>query len=93
MKKSRRTRFDNVNKRNAILKERPITEQDQVLLDILRNKYAQLGRSPTISEIPQASMIKARFGFWKNALEAAGLPPMNAPEQQRLRQRGKEVPL
>ena len=64
----------------------PITPRDQQLLSILTEKYIELGRSPTMPEVPEAAEIKARFGLWRNALETAGLPLLNDPEQQRLRQ-------
>lgn len=86
MKYSRRQHFDHIKQQADQKKERPITEQDQQLLDILIAKYNELGRSPTMAEVPEAAEIKARFGIWRNALEAAELPLLNDPEQQRLRQ-------
>ena len=43
--------------------------------DLLRQKYAQLGRLPTKKDFDSAScaQIKAYLGPWPRALEAAGL--------------------
>ena len=84
MKYSRRQHFFQIKQKADQKKEQLITEQDQRLLAILIEKYNELGRSPTMAEVPGAAEIKARFGLWRNALEA--LPLLNAPEQQRLRQ-------
>ena len=89
MKYSRRQHFDRIKQHADQKKARPITEQDQQLLDILIAKYNELGRSPTMAEVPEAAEIKVRFGIWRNALEAAGLPILNDPGQQKLRQSEK----
>ena len=86
MKYSRRQLFFQIRQKAEQKKERPLTEQDQQLLGILIAKYNELGRSPTMAEVPEAAEIKARFGLWRNALEAAGLPLLNDPDQQRIRQ-------
>ena len=43
--------------------------------DLLRQKYAELGRMPTKKDFDSAScaQIKAYLGPWPRALEAAGL--------------------
>ena len=43
--------------------------------DLLRQKYAELGRMPTKKDFDSAScaQIKASLGPWPRALEAAGL--------------------
>ena len=43
--------------------------------DLLRQKYAELGRKPTKKDFDSASsaQIKAYLGPWPRALEAAGL--------------------
>lgn len=89
MKQARSTHFYHVKKQANQRKDRPLTQQDGRLLAILTEKYIQLGRSPTIAEVPEAAEIKARFGFWKHALAAANLPLLNDPEQQRMRQKEK----
>lgn len=89
MKHTRRTHFSSIKQQADQKKDRPLTQRDQQLLTILIEKYHQLGRSPTITEVPEAAEIKARFGIWKNALAAANLPLLNAPEQQRIRQKEK----
>ena len=83
---SRRHHFSRIKQQADQRKGQPLTSRDLELLAILTEKYIELGRSPTTSEIPEASEIKIRFGFWRNALEAANLPPLNDPEQQKLRQ-------
>lgn len=67
----------------------PLAPGDEALLDGLRERARALGRSPKVSETPDAARLKARFGLWKRALQAAGLPGMNDPEQVRLREREK----
>ena len=43
------------------------------LLDILKAKAEELGRTPVFRETQQARLIAAHFGGWTKALEAAGL--------------------
>ena len=83
---SRRHHFSHIKQQADQRKNLPLSSRDQELLSILKLKYTELGRSPTMAEVPEAAEIKARFGLWRNALEAAGLPLLNDPEQQRLRQ-------
>lgn len=83
---SRRHHFSSIKQQADQRKSQPLTPRDQQLLSILVEKYNELGRSPTSAEIPEASEIKTRFGLWRNALETAGLPLLNDPEQQRMRQ-------
>ena len=91
MKYSRRHHFYRIKQQTDQSKAQPITAQDQQLLSILTEKYIELGRSPTMSEVPEAAEIKARFSLWRNALEAAGLPLLNDPEQQKLRQKSTNL--
>lgn len=86
----RREYFGNVKSKNSVLSSSPLNSDDRKLLEplILRSKI--LGYSPTVSEVPEAAKIKSRFGLWKTALSAAGLPPLNDPEQQRLRLKAKQ---
>ena len=74
--------------RNRILREgdfwsegMPLTANDRALLQLLIEKAAELGYTPTISEVPNAGKIKKRFRCWKDAVSAAGLPSMREPEQ------------
>lgn len=86
MKYSRRQHFSQAKQQADQRKNQPLTSRDLQLLYILTEKYHELGRSPTTAEVPEAAEIKTRFGLWRNALEAADLPLLNDPEQQRLRQ-------
>ena len=45
------------------------------LLNIIKAKTEELGRTPNSIEIPQASSIIRYFGSWNKALEAAGMKP------------------
>ena len=83
---SRRHHFSSIKQQADQRKNLPLSSRDQELLSILKLKYTELGRSPTMAEVPEASEIKTRFGLWRNALEAASLPSLNSPEQQHLRQ-------
>lgn len=69
----------------------PLEEKDHELLLPLKEKARELGRTPTVSEVATASQIKRRFRIWKNAVLAAGLPPLNSPEQALLRQGSNEA--
>ena len=62
-----------------------LTLRDRELLEPLLIKAAELGYTPTQLEVPQARRIKRRFLTWGNAVNAAGLPWVNTPEQQKLR--------
>ena len=52
--------------------------------DLLRRKYAEIGRLPTKKDFDSAScaQIKAYLGPWPRALEAAGL---KEPKEKRAR--------
>lgn len=49
---------------------------DEELLNIIRNKAKELGRTPKRKEIRQFSVIRDRFGSWTNAVVKAGLKPI-----------------
>lgn len=63
-----------------------LSEKDKEILRPLIEKAKQLGRTPTKSEVESAGLIKGRFRIWKNAVKAAGLPPLNDREQTLLRE-------
>lgn len=74
------------NRKQARQPDAPLTANDRALLASLTRATEALGRTPTVAEVADAAAIKRRFGTWKNAVLAAGLPPLNDPEQMRLRQ-------
>ena len=51
---------------------------DEELLQIIRDKTEELGRLPIKRDVPDHSLIKARFGPWPRALEAAGVKEVSA---------------
>jgi len=65
----------------------PLSEQDIALLQPLKDRACELGRTPTVTEVSTAYIIKQRFRIWKNAILAAGLPALNSPEQTKLREK------
>lgn len=66
--------------------ESRLDDRDIEILKPLIEKARELGRTPSVSEVPTAALIKSRFRIWKNAVSAAGLPAMNDPEQVRIRE-------
>ena len=62
-----------------------LTEKDEALLLILKNRAKVLGYTPLVSDVPEAGLIKGRFRCWRDALQAAGLPSEKQPEQVALR--------
>lgn len=63
----------------------PLSEEERTLLKPLVTRAKELGRTPTVKEVPEASRIKAYFRIWRMAVEAAGLPSLDDPEQVHLR--------
>lgn len=59
----------------------PLTEKDEILLDYIRTRAAELGYTPLISDVAEAGSIKGRFRCWKDAVRAAGLPSDQDPDQ------------
>ena len=59
----------------------PLTEKDELLLKILKDRAAELGYTPLVSDVAEACRIKGRFRCWRDALKAAGLPSERDPEQ------------
>lgn len=49
---------------------------DKKLLEILRQKAKELGRTPKRREVKQNEALRKRFGNWSEALKAAGLKPV-----------------
>jgi Homing endonuclease associated repeat len=45
---------------------------DEELLDMIRDKAKELGRTPQIRDVPNYATIRSRFGSWNHALELAG---------------------
>lgn len=46
---------------------------DEQLINIIKDKANELGRSPYFKEVEGASVAAKRFGSWNNALKVAGL--------------------
>lgn len=65
--------------------DRALTDEEQEIQRPLIAKAKELGRTPTIREVPEAAKIKTKFRIWKLAIQAAGLPPLTDPEQTYLR--------
>ena len=63
----------------------PLSEEERTLLKPLIARARELGRTPTVKEVAEASRIKAHFRIWRVAVEAASLPSLNDPEQVHLR--------
>ena len=55
-------------------------DSDEALLDYVRREAARLGITPNAGEITGGPFLSKRFGGWKNAVAAAGLPP---PKRQK----------
>lgn len=72
----------------------PLTDKDEALLQILRNRASELGYTPLVADVREASKIKGRFRCWKDAIKAAGLPSERDPNQiaKRMTTRAKQAP-
>lgn len=66
----------------------PVTEREEPILESVRRAYEELGRTPRESEMPGFE-YRERFMYWTDVLAAAGLPPLNDPEQIGLREEAK----
>ena len=72
MPKQKRATRDQLSRRGNFWSEgMPLTEKDQSLLQILKERAAELGYTPLVSDVPDASKIKGRFRCWKDAIKAA----------------------
>lgn len=56
---------------------------DEELLDVLRQRAAELGRLPIKEDVTGAAYFKQRFGPWPRILEAAGLKPVSETHLRR----------
>lgn len=56
-------------------------DTEEQLAMYLRQCAEELGHTPWPREIIGGNMLKARFGSWENAVEAARLPPPNTPDR------------
>ncbi len=63
----------------------PLTEQDEQMLEQVREIYRRQGYVPTKKEVSCSGGLKKRFKIWNDVTDAAGLPRMHDPEQTRLR--------
>ena len=82
MAKQKRATRDRLSRHGNFWTEgMPLTEKDLSLLQSLKDRAAELGYTPLISEVPDAGKIKSRFRCWKDAVKAAGLPSEKEPEQ------------
>lgn len=64
----------------------PLTDNDRKLLQVVVSVYEKQGFTPTKRECPNREVLKKRFRTWGDVLNAAGLPKLSDPEQQRKRQ-------
>lgn len=48
---------------------------EEELLSIIRHKQEELGRTPRVTDVPQAYTIMRCFGSWNAAIQAAGMEP------------------
>ena len=82
MAKQKRATRDQLSRHGNFWTEgMPLTEKDLSLLQSLKDRAAELGYTPLVSEVPDAGKIKSRFRCWKDAVKAAGLPSEKEPEQ------------
>ena len=68
----------------------PLNREDQVMLAVVIRRAERLGFSPTQKEVTNAEALKKRFGNWTKVMTAAGLPPVNDPDQMRKRQAARD---
>lgn len=57
---------------------------DEEMLDLVRQRAAELGHVPSKSEMKGVARLKARFGPWNRMLEAAGLKEISKRTQEKL---------
>ena len=86
MPKPKRAARTQLSRRGSFWTEgMPLSEKDQALLQILKDRAAELGYTPLVGDVPEACKIKGRFRCWKDAIKAAGLSSEKSPEQVALR--------
>jgi len=82
MSRQKRATRDQLSRRGNFWTEgMPLTEKDLSLLQSIKDRAAELGYTPLVSDVPDACKIKGRFRCWKDAVKAAGLPSEKDPEQ------------
>lgn len=82
MAKQKRATRDQLSRRGNFWTEGMLlTENDLSLLQMSKDRAAELGYTPWVSDVPDAGKIKGRFRCWKDAVKAAGLPSEKDPEQ------------
>ncbi len=69
---------------------KPLTESDEQLLQIIRDRAEELGYTPIVADVRESGRIKGRFRCWKDAIKAAGLPSEKDPEQVAKRMSARE---
>ena len=93
MPKQKRATRDQLSRRGNFWAEgMPLTEKDLELLQILKDRAAELGYTPLVGDVKEAGRIKARFRCWKDAILAAGLPSEKTPEQVARRMNARVKP-
>lgn len=72
-----------------------LNDSDETLLLDVKLFYQQNQYSPSQKDMePEAvKILKDRFRTWKNVLTAAGLPVLNDPDMQRIRQQKRRESL
>lgn len=63
----------------------PLTEEDEKLLEPVKQAYRKLGYVPAKHEVKNKGPIKERFRVWNDVILAAGLPRYNDPDEMRKR--------
>ena len=82
MARQKRATRDQLSRRGNFWTEgMPLTEKDLSLLQTIKDRAAELGYTPLVSDVQDAGKIKGRFRCWKDAVKAAGLPSEKEPEQ------------
>jgi len=67
-------------------------DENNRLLQALRDIAYAIGHTPTKSEFPEWRKLKRHFGSWENAVSAAGLESANSPGQHAIRAKKRREP-